>query len=170
MAVILDAAPVINLNRAGLLAVVVNELECIILPEVYAEAVDVGRSFGHPDAEEIAAIIGRPEAPLTRILPEVERFGVGEAAVFSRYIERQSGAGLGVDVIVSDDRQFLNYLRRLNVWGLRSINHSNTALFIVDLGAAGALTIPQARDALERIRPITRRIDYQEAMQRLESL
>ena len=168
MAVILDTSPVINLNRAGLLALVFNELECIILPEVYAEAVDTGRYFGYPDADEIAAIINPPVAPPTRILPEVERFGDGEAAVFSKYIERQSRVGLGEDVIVSDDRQFLNHLRRRNARSGRSINYLNTASFIADLGATDTLPKSQARDSLERIRPRMRAIDYQAALLRLE--
>ena len=170
MAIILDANALINLHKAGLLATVSDGIKCIIPREVYAEVVDAGRQAGYRDADEISEIIGPKPDYYTDPLPEMSRFGPGEVAVLSRYLRRQGEPGSDSDVIVSDDSQFLNYLRRkTELEGVR-IPYLTTAAFIAKLGSEGKLNSSSALAALDSIRSRTRESDYQAARQLLETV
>ena len=170
MAVIFDANALINLHQAGLLAAVYSHQDCLITAEVYDEVVGRGQRAGHRDAYEIADIIGLSAAFPTEILPGLDHFGIGEASVLSRYVARQSDAGSEADVIVSDDRQFLNYLRsKMDQEGV-AIRYLTTAGFIAWLTIEGVLAKPLASESLESIRARIRESDYQAARQILEAV
>lgn len=169
MAVILDANALINLYHADILTLIYNSTEYIVPWEVYEEVVTRGRRAGHQDATAIAEIIGENDEFPTTIPPELNLLGLGEAAALSRYLERQRQALGDLDVIVSDDRQFMRYLRREEQRiGIR-VPLFTTADLIADLGTSGILTGRQARDGLLRIRDRMPEIDYLAARQRLEA-
>ena len=170
MAVILDANAVINLYHAGLLPLVYHEIGSIIPAEVYEEAINGGRQAGHADAEGIAEIIGEPTEPPTAILPELARMGDGEAAALSRYMERGGYLAISDDVIVSDDQQFLRYLRRRIENDRVEIRHMTTAGLIASFVLDGSLSRSQALEALARISSRMPEDDHQEALRRLETL
>lgn len=170
MAAILDANALINLHHAGLLAVVYSRQDCLITAEVYAEVVGQGQRAGHQDAAEIADILGLSPAFPTEILPGLEHFGLGEASVLSQYAARQRGASSDADVIVSDDRQFLNYLRRRNEREGLTILYLTTAGFIASLALEGYLPQTLALESIENIRGRIRAGDYQAARQILETI
>ena len=170
MAAILDANALINLYHADILPLAIQRVECIIPAEVYEEVILGGRQAGHPDAETIEGIIGLCTEEPAAILPELSNFGLGEAAVLTRYLERQRSARHGEDVMVSDDRQFLRYLDTRERQSGEAIRRWNTAQFIAESALNGLMTKGQALSALSSIRSRMPEQFYNRALQRLESL
>jgi predicted nucleic acid-binding protein len=160
MILLLDADALIKLNRAGILGLVAEVFECIIPDEVYQEVVIKGKQSGHTDAEEIERLIEsgievKPPAPVREVESRLDR---GESAVLA--LASQQGS----QVIISDDRQFVNFLSR------SGIPHPVPAALIVVMVQQHLMTKSEAREALEQLRPSVREISYREALQELERL
>lgn len=169
MAVILDANALINLYRAEVLSLIYLATECIVPAEVYAEAVTNGQIYGYPDSSGIAEIIGPCNQGFVEIPTELENMGLGEAAVLARYMERSALASTSGDIIVSDDRQFLRRLARLEV-SSREIFFFDTAHFVTDCVRAGWMTKSQAAAAIVRLRSQIPEGFFRSANQQLELL
>jgi predicted nucleic acid-binding protein len=166
---VLDADSLIKLCKAGVLEQVAQAFQCVIPEAVYHEAVVRGKERLYPDAEEIERIVmaaipihktpaqylGQMHSPGPG--PDQEKvLGPGETAVLAL------AQHIGESVIISDDRQFLALL------------HSQHVPFLPPTGLIVAMThqqvIPkeQAREALDRMRPLISRGAYQDATQDLE--
>lgn len=177
MIVLLDADALIKLYKAGVLELASQGFECITSSEIYNEVVLVGGERGYPDAREIGRIIearivvkpGRSEREIITELesggammhptpPTLDITGSGEKSLLPLVrLEEEP-------IIVSDDRQFLSSLAE------QDISFVPVAGFIVVLAREGILEVNTAREALDRITPIIRGVDYQKAMQDLNTL
>ena len=153
----MDTDGIIKLHRAGILAQVVSTFRCAIPQAVFDEAVTKGKQRLHQDADEIEAIM----SDRVTILPaQGERqpepsLGAGELAILSLMTEDQDA------IVVSDDRRFLTALTA------QGVEFLTPADVLVVLAQRGVLTIDEARDALDRLRPAIRPAAYWEARQDL---
>jgi hypothetical protein len=68
------------------------------------------------------------------------------------------------DLILTDDRAFLAVLRRLE------LPHLTPALALVTLAEQGAVPLDQARDYLDRLKPLIRSSAYEAARADLQKL
>ena len=160
MRLLLDADALIKLNRAGVLLLIAETFECVIPDEVYREAVINGKKRGYPDAEEIDKVI-EAGMEVISVAPVPRRYAgldAGESAVLSLVSREET------QVVVSDDRQFVNLLSRAG------IPYLVPAALIVAMAQQQILTKTGARDALDRMRPWIRDSSYMEALQGLEKL
>lgn len=115
MRLILDADAIIKLNRAGILADVVQAYECLITQSIYEEVVLVGRAKGYVDAEPIDGIL--IHARHIDVEGNIERTGLGRG-------ERSILVALRAwpeSAVVTDDHRFMSALSRLAVLTLPSI-------------------------------------------------
>lgn len=167
MRLVLDADSLIKLCKAGVLEQVAQAFQCVIPEAVYHEAVVRGKERVYPDAEEIERIVmaaipihHTPTGYLnpmqyTSTSPDPKgELGPGETAVLALAHQEES-------VIVSDDRQFLSSLRNQHIPFLP------TADLIVEMAHQQVISTEQAREALNRMRPLISRGAYQDAIQEL---
>ena len=160
---LLDADGLIKLHRAGLLGLMAESFSCAIPKEVYHEAVTQGMASRYPDAEAIESIVQR-SIKVTSARPselglegwEKPALGRGEIAVLALYAQ-----GVG-DVVISDDRAFLNLLTR------RGIPFLVPAALILRMVRQRVISVWVAKNALERLRPSIRQAVYHEVMRSLE--
>lgn len=157
MKLLLDADGTIKLHRAGVLEQAANVFQCVMPEEVYHEVVVQGREGLHLDAEAIAEIVER--AISVRPTPTLEisdpGFGVGEKAVLALFHQ-----GIG-EVVISDDRRFLNLLTREQIPFLVPTD------LIVGMTVQGVLSANDATTALEHLRPFVSDEHYRLAVQDL---
>ena len=158
MALLLDADGLIKLHRAGVLMHVVRAFACSVPLTVYEEVVTRGKARLHQDAEAIESVLADRVTVLA-----VERhenpepgLGAGELGILS-LLSQERGA-----TVVSDDRRFLTALTREGAAFL------TPADMIVVLVRRGILTRDEAREALDRLRPMIRVAAYWDARQDLE--
>ena len=148
----------IKLYRSGVLAKVVVAFPCAIPQAVYREVVTRGRARLHQDAEAIEAIIGgivTVEVTPERQQPEMG-LGAGEIGILDMLDPSRS------QVVVSDDRRFLNLLTT------QGISFLTPADVLVAMAGRGTISGPEADEALERLRPLIRRAAYEEAREDLK--
>lgn len=117
MNIALDSDVVIKMTKSSLKEAVVSVFSALLPSEVEEECVEQGKKGGHVDALKVEENIkrGRIHVRGTR------RSGPAETIV--RDLSLKSGeAGLvrlhasgGIDVVVSDDRRFLNVLQTLEI-------------------------------------------------------
>ncbi len=159
MKLLLDADGLIKLQRAGVLGHVAESFSCTVPQAVYDEAVTSGKAHFHRDAEAIERIVAQSIA----IAPTQEsnqlelNLGAGETAILALVTRHMHDF-----VVVSDDRRFLALLRR------RGVQHLAPAHLLVVLARRGILTMEEAREALERLRPLIRLSVYWSIRQDLE--
>lgn len=156
MRIVCDADGLIKMQKAGLLALLAQEAELLIGPQVFQEAVTEGKQRGYADAAaleqllEAHAIRPRPvpaHPRATALLPP-GTFGEGERETLHLYYHAQA------DGILSDDRGFLTLLTA------QQIPFFTPAAALVALGTWGVLAVPEAFAALERLRPLIRQEHY----------
>lgn len=159
MVIVLDADGLIKLSQAGVLEHVAQAFQCVIPDAVYHEAVTKARERQYRDAEEIERVVKsamtiQPAATLD--MPEFG-LGAGETAVLALAAQQE-----GESTIVSDDRRFLAFLNRQGVPFLMP------SALIAMMAQQGFLTMSDAREILERLRPLIREAAFQRALQELE--
>jgi len=155
---LIDADGLIKLHRAGVLSHALRTFACAIPQAVYDEVVVKGRARLHGDADAIGTTL----AGTTTILPTESHQDPSEAGL---------GAGeLGIlgllsgdfdSIVVSDDRRFLSVLKAM---GVRFLTPADV---LTMLWRRGVLTTIEAREALERLRPLIRSAAYWESQQDL---
>lgn len=157
-ALLMDADGLIKLHRGGVLALVVRTFSCAVPQAAYEEVVTRGKARLYEDAGEIEAIISNAVTILPvqgRQQPELG-LGAGELGILS-FLVRERDC-----IVVSDDRRFL---ATLTTQGSEFLTPAD---MLVVLGRRGILTRAEAREALERLRPVIREAAYREARQDLE--
>jgi hypothetical protein len=155
---LLDADGLIKLYRAGVLLQVVGTFACSIPFTVYEEVVTRGKARLHPDAEAIESILAGEVAvwQVERHRDPEQGLGEGELGILSLLYEERDAT------VVSDDRRFLTALTRQGTPFL------TPADMIVVLLRREKLTDGEAREALDRLRPMIRLAAYWDARQELE--
>jgi predicted nucleic acid-binding protein len=159
--VVIDSDALIKLTKAGLLPIITHAWQCLIPDEVYEEVVVRGKREAHPDAAEIERFIGRGlERGRVRAAPRriSAVLGPGERAVVALFGKEQA------DLILTDDRAFLATLRQLG------LPHLTPALALVKLAEQGAMSLDQAQDYLDRLKPLIRSSVYEAARADLQKL
>ncbi|MBI4337850.1 MAG: hypothetical protein HY683_08510 [Chloroflexi bacterium] len=156
--VLIDADAIIKLHQSGLLAVVVGAFPCTIPQAVYEEVVTRGKARLHQDAEAIERIIaGAVTVVRTRERQQPETgLGAGELGILDLLATEKD------TTVVSDDRRFLSLLSTQGTLFL------TPADMLVVLTRRGVITKVEAREALERLRPLIRVTAYHDAWQDLE--
>ncbi|OGS46829.1 MAG: hypothetical protein A3K66_04020 [Euryarchaeota archaeon RBG_16_67_27] len=117
MNIALDADVVIKMTKSSLKEAVVSAFSVLLPSEVEAECVEQGKQGGHADALKVEENIkrGRIQVRGTRRSDRAEpivrglNLKGGEAGLVRLH------ASGGIDVVVSDDRRFLNVLQTLEI-------------------------------------------------------
>ena len=163
--VVSDADALIKIGKAGFLEVLAEEVELIVGPEVYREAVIEGKSRGYADAYALEQIVDahvrvRDNAPgsqaqVERLAKEIA-IGSGEREALNLYLQETA------DAILSDDRLFLGALDRLE------IAYLTPAAALLWLVERQSLPRADALQALEDLRPLIRGEQYKAALGDIE--
>lgn len=158
MKLLLDADAIIKLQRSGVLAILVTAFPCTVPLAVYDEVVTRGRTRLYQDAEVIEGIISG--TVIIASTPEHRQPELGLGAGEIGILDLLSGGQH--DMVVSDDRHFLTVL------SMGDIPFLTPADMLVVLARRGYLTEAEAREALERLRPMIRQAAYLETQQDLK--
>lgn len=164
MDIALDADAMIKLAKSSLKEIVLSSFSAHLPPQVVAECVDQGKEAGHPDALIIEENLERGRLQKTQphksdrveSLVKELRLGGGERDVIRLF---RSG---GVDVVVSDDRRFLQILQALG------IPFGTTSSLIAALAKRGRIKKREAMDSLEKLRTLISDEQYSEARETIE--
>lgn len=164
MDIALDADAMIKLAKSSLKEIVLSSFSAHLPPQVVAECVDQGKEAGHPDALIIEENLERGRLQKTQphksdrveSLVKELRLGGGERDVIRLF---RSG---GVDVVVSDDRRFLQILQALG------IPFGTTSSLIAALAKRGRIKKREAMDSLEKLRTLIGDEQYSEARETIE--
>jgi hypothetical protein len=148
----------IKLYRSGILARVVSAFNCEMPGAVYDEVVTQGKHRLYQDAEAIEGVIAGavPIIATSQIRKPETGLGAGELGILE-ILHKETNLIVG-----SDDRHFLNILTKL---GAGFLTPADT---LVLLAARNSITRSEAREALERLRPLIRVAAYYEAREYLE--
>lgn len=167
MKVACDADGLIKMAKAGILEVFAQYAELLIGPQVYREAVEEGKARGYPDAldlERILKVHAQVPRKLRRTLARTAQLfadvslGAGEREALQIYFTEQA------DAVLSDDQAFLSALEA------QGIPFLTPAAVLVFLAERKLITLTEAYEALERLRPLIRSDQYEMARQDLNSL
>lgn len=159
MKIVCDADGLIKTNKAGILALFAQEVELLIGPMVFQEAVTTGKRRGYADAVALEQLLQAhsiaprpvPEHPRATALLQHGTLGVGERETLHLYYQAPAEA------ILSDDRGFLTLLMA------QEIPFLTPAAVLVALCTWGVLAVSDALAALERLRPLIRPEHYHAA-------
>lgn len=161
MKLVVDADALIELQRAGVLAVVVRFASVCVGREVWREAVVQGKAGGHEDAEEIERLADRfrhEPAFDAATIPAWSATGLGAGEIEAWQLMAYTAS----DAIVSDDRAFLRALEAAGVPFL------TPAALIVAMARHAVIEGKEAHRALEALRPFIAAAQYSAAMKVLE--
>ncbi len=158
MRLLLDADGIIKLYRAGMLDLVIRTFSCAVPQTVYDEVVTKGKAYFHQDAEVIETILTGTVTiiPVYRHEHQESRLGTGELGILSILPREQN------TIVVSDDRRFLAML------ATQGTPFLTPADLPVVLAQRGIVTKGEAKEALDRLRPMIRLAAYWDALQDLE--
>lgn len=154
---LIDADALIKLNKAGILLKVVESFECVVPTAVYDEAVVVGRAFLHEDAEDIEHIL---EGTVTIVEP-IGSTGLGVSLGRGETAVSQSKSQYPDALVVTDDRRFTSALR------LTTDLVVSAAELLTLLARSRVLSLQEALEALERLRPSIRETIYKDIQSQL---
>jgi hypothetical protein len=145
MRIVCDADGLIKLQKAGLLALLVQHAEVLIGPEVFREAVTAGTARGYPDALALAQLLqlhwpqpAPPAHPHAVQVVRGTRLGPGETEALQLYFH--------------------------------AIPVLTPATVVVALCEWGLVTVTHAAQALERLRPLIRVEQYHAAQADLAAM
>jgi hypothetical protein len=165
--IVLDADGLIKTYTAGFLPQLTDEYVCLLPEEVYREAVLAARIGYGDEARALDGLIA--EEKLLRKQPARSRFadrilrgthalGMGESGALRLFLHE------GADVLLTDDRAFLNFLTRHRIPVL------TPSEALLSLRTAERLSHQDAARAAELLRPLIRQSVYEDLRKRLESL
>ncbi len=145
---VFDADALIKLTKAGILPMITSHIRCLVPHQVLAETLAAKHKLLE-DAMMIENLVneGKIEVSEAKISGDKE-IGKGEQAALMRFEEG------GADAIVSDDRQFISYLKTK---GIPFLLPTTMVLLAVQ---NGWLEPKVAEDALEKMRPFVRYANY----------
>lgn len=165
MDIALDSDVVIKMTKSSLKEAVVSAFSVLLPTEVEVECVEQGKQGGHADALRVEENIerGRIQVRDTR--------RSGRAETIAKGLSLKSGeAGLvrlhasgGVDVVVSDDRRFLNVLQTLE------IPFATSSSLIVALARRDRLKRGEALVYLQKLAEYISEEQYAEAKAAIEA-
>ncbi|MEE9230670.1 MAG: hypothetical protein V3U86_08190 [Acidobacteriota bacterium] len=164
--VVCDADALIKVGKAGFLEVLAAEVELVVGPQVYREAIIEGKSRGYADAYDLEQSVSklvrvREKAPKSQA--QVKRLstqfaiGAGEREVLNLYLQETA------DAVLSDDRLFLSALDTLDV------PYLTPAAALLWLVEHKSLLRKQALEALEKLRPLIRGEQYTTALEDIKT-
>lgn len=166
MKIACDADGLIKMVKAGILEAFGHQVDILVGPQVYREAVEEGKDLGYPDAFELERLL-KEHAQVRRTMPgartPVERLikglmlGAGERETMRLYFLERAEA------VLSDDRRFLSVLQA------QGIPYLTPAASLILLSEQGALSPEEAQAALEKLRAFIRRDQYEKAYQDLKT-
>jgi len=172
--IVLDSDGLIKLQKAGLLETFCKACDCLIPEAVHHESVARGKeelyedAFGIEEIVETNVEVKQPgesqsaQEALKKGAPAL--LGQGEKEALSLYFEQEAAA------IVSDDRAFLNLLRRYNEEAKeKNVAFLTPANAIVALERRGAISKEEAKEGLKKIKAIIRQNVYESAVEDLQS-
>ena len=165
MVLLLDADALIKLYRAGVLQHVAHTFECVIPEGIFHEVVTSGRQFQYPDAESINQVIESDITVhrVTEVPPdilEVPGVDAGERDLLGLFYTLSVEAEA---IIISDDRRFLAVL------GHEEIPALTPPDLVVLMARQDYLERPEAKTALEDMRPSIRETAYRQALADIEA-
>ena len=153
----------IELGKAGVLALLLDEHEVLVPGSVYEEAVTRGKRELYEDAFGLEATLGgggaeifEPEAISAE--KEVPSLGPGELDALRAY--REEGAG----AVLSDDRVFLRFLQTVFV------PYLTPASVVVGFVGSERLDVGEGLAALDRLGPYIRVEAYRRARQEIQDM
>jgi predicted nucleic acid-binding protein len=164
--IVLDSDALIKLAKCGVLETVARAWRCCVPQAVFRETVERGKQESYPDAMEIEQVVAKhmeihrlarhPQAE--RLLSRRSSLGAGEQEALRLYFS------LKADGIVTDDAAFVQLLReaQLPTWP--------PAVVLIALAREGHLSIPVAREALEKLKGFIRAEVYREVLADLQLL
>jgi len=155
----LDSDVVIKMTKTSLKEAVTSAFTVCLPPEVHVECVEQGKQGGHPDALRVEENIKR-----RRIHVRGTR-KTGAAETIVRNLSLKGGeadlvrlhASGGVEVVVSDDRRFLNVLQTLR------IPFATSSSLIVALAKRDRIERGEALGYLEKLAEYISEEQYAEA-------
>lgn len=167
--IVADADGLIKLGKSGALPRLLPAAKILVPATVYEEAVVAGRKGMYEDAFELERVLREGQA---EVVSEAEG-GAGEAEDLLRDAP-SLGAGeraalrvlysWGADAVLTDDRAFVNLLRRAEATVLLP------TVAIVLLSESGRMAAEEGLAALQLIERLVRREVYEEARRELNGL
>ena len=160
----MDTDALIKLTKSSAKRAVGAAFTVLVPGEVHRECVQQGKAGGFPDALRVednierGVLTVRKPKRLMRAEAIVRdlRLSGGEADVLRLY---QSG---GVDVVVSDDRRFLQILEALG------IRYTTPGMLIAALSRMGKMSLYEALEHLEKLAEFISEEEYSEARRAIE--
>ncbi len=162
--IVFDSDGLLKIYKAGFLNVVTVGHVCSLPEEVFRETVVAARRAHTDEAKVFEELIhsGRlhrrslaRSARAERLLGLSQALGSGERGALRLFFREKA------DVIITDDRAFLNVLVRNRVPSM------TPASLLIDLRRAGKIAREDAQAAAERLRPYIRRGVYESLIERL---
>lgn len=160
--VVCDADALIKMGKAGFLQVLAAEVEMIVGPQVYREAVIDGKNRGYADAYDLEQSVSahirvmdevsKPRVQAERLAKQFA-LGAGEREVLDLHLQEAA------DAVLSDDRLFL---RALDTLGVPYLTPAVALLWLVE---RKSLRREHAFEALENLRPLIRIEQYTAALE-----
>ena len=153
--IVLDTDALIKVVRSGAFAFIHHK--CFISEEVYEEAVTEGKKRFYEDSYLIESLIedGKMKVMKADMIESIHGLGKGELSTLALF--RQIKA----DVIISDDRKFLDMLEAQNTPFIVPTE------CIVSLVNTKKMTHKQGINALESIKYLVRKENYTRAIEAL---
>ncbi len=162
--VVFDSDGLLKIHKAGFLNVVTQVYVCSLPEEVFREIAVAARQTHAEETKVFEELIraGRlhrrslaRSAQAERLLGLSQALGPGERGALRLFFREKA------DVIISDDRAFLNVLVR------NRVPFMTPASLLIDLRRAGRIARQEAQAAAERLRPYIRRQVYESLIVRL---
>jgi hypothetical protein len=162
--IVFDADGLLKVYKGGFLVEAAAEHVCLMPDEVFQETVVAARRTHADEAsalEELVrggGLLRRPparSAQAEQVLAMSQALGRGESGALRLFFKERA------DVIVTDDRAFLNLLLR------NQLPFLTPAHLLVRLRRAGRLSGAEAVSAAARLRPLIRGEVYQDLVQQL---
>jgi hypothetical protein len=166
--IVVDADGLIKLGKSGALPLLLGAARLLVPKAVWEESVEEGKRRMYEDAHELEAalVAGGAEVVSYEAGEEVEgllggsaaSFGAGERAALAVFYT------VGADAVLTDDRAFLRLLAGADP----PVPALVPAAAIVALAEGDWMTVDEARDALDKLKPSIRGDVHAAAVEDLE--